>query len=107
LIIWLELTRKGISMTTVSRITFLSSNARRGADSERSLAKKMQRSLPSGVLAAVAREKHGLEPRSVGLDEETFNLDFIMEEERLTCPTSIRFLTVKKLAGRKQRESIW
>lgn len=39
LIMWLELTRKGISMTTVSRITFLSSKARRGADSERSLAK--------------------------------------------------------------------
>jgi hypothetical protein len=37
----------------------------------------------------------------VGLDEETFNLDFIMEEERLTLPTSIRFLTVKKRAGRK------
>src|SRR5215472_12226871 len=39
LIIWLGLTRKVISMTTVSRITFLSSKARRGADSKRSLAK--------------------------------------------------------------------
>jgi hypothetical protein len=37
----------------------------------------------------------------VGLDEETFNLDFIMEEEGLTLPTSIRFLTITKRAGRK------
>jgi len=107
LIMWLELTRKGISMTTVSRITFLSSKARRGADSERSLAKNMQRSPASGALAAVAQGKQGLEPRSVGLDEETFNLNFVTEEERLTFPTSMRLLTVKKLAGRKQRESIW
>jgi hypothetical protein len=65
------------------------------------IGQNMQRSPASGVLAAVARGKQGLEPRSVGLDEETFNLDFIMEEERLTLPTSIRFLTVKKRAGRK------
>jgi hypothetical protein len=71
------------------------------------IGQNMQRSPASGVLAAVARGKQGLEPRSVGLDEETFNLDFVTEEERLTFPTSMRFITVKKLAGRKQRESIW
>src|SRR5262249_36540902 len=71
------------------------------------IGQNMQRSPASGALAAVARGKQGLEPRSVGLDEETFNLDFVTEEERLACPTSMRFLTVKRLAGRKQRESIW
>jgi hypothetical protein len=70
------------------------------------IGKNMQRSPASGALAAVARAKQGLEHRSVALDEETFNLDFVMEE-RLACPTSIRFLTVRKLAVTKQRESIW
>src|SRR5262249_16499302 len=69
------------------------------------IGKNMQRSPASGALAAVARAKQGLEPRSVGLDEETFNLDFVIEE-RLACPTAMRLLTVRKLAGRKQRESI-
>jgi hypothetical protein len=58
-------------------------------------------------LAAVAQGNQGLEPRSVGLDEETLNLDFVTEEQRLTGPTSMRFSTVKKLTLRKQRESIW
>ena len=71
------------------------------------IGKNMQRSPASGALAAVARAKQGLEPRSVGLDEETFNLDFVMEDERFKCPTSMRFSTVKKLTLRKQRESIW
>jgi hypothetical protein len=67
----------------------------------------MQRSPASGALAAVARAKQGLEPRSVGLDEETINLDFVTEDEGLTCPTFIRFLNLKKRAVREQRESIW
>src|SRR5262249_10203557 len=58
----------------------------------------------SGALAAVARAKQGLEPRSVGLDEETFNLDFVTEE-RLACPTAMRFLTVRKLALRRSGQS--
>ena len=33
--------------------------------------------------------------------------DFVTEEEGLSCPTSMRFLTVKKRAVREQRESIW
>jgi len=60
-----------------------------------------------GVLAAVARGKQGLEPHSAGLDEETVNLDFVMEDERFKCPTFMRFSTVKKLTVRKQRESVW
>jgi hypothetical protein len=60
----------------------------------------MQRSPASGVLAAVARGKQGLEPRSVGLDEETFNLDFVTEEEGLTCPTSMRFLNGEETSGK-------
>jgi hypothetical protein len=60
----------------------------------------MQRSPASGVLAAVARAKQGLEPRSVGLDEETFNLDFVTEEERLACPTSMRFLNGEETSGK-------
>ena len=60
-----------------------------------------------GALAAVARANQGLEPRSVGIDEETFSLDFVTEEQRLTGPTSMRFSMVKKLTLRKQPESIW
>jgi hypothetical protein len=89
-------------MTTVSQITFLSSKARRGADLERSLGKTRgahPHQESSGVPAVVARGKQGLEPRSVGLDEESFNLDFVMEEERLTWPPFMRFLNGEDASG--------
>src|SRR5215813_2510761 len=98
---------KRVSMTTDSRIAYRDARKPAWCKSGTVIGRNMQRSPASGVLAAVARERQGLEPRSVGIDEETFNLDFVTEEQRLTGPTSMRFSMVKKLTLRKQRESIW
>ena len=94
-------------MTTDSRIAYRHAQKPAWCKSVTVIGRNMQRSPASGVLAAVARGKQGLEPHSVGLDEETFNLDFVMETSALSCRTSMRFSTVKKLTLRKQRESIW
>ena len=94
-------------MTTDSRIASRHAQKPAWCKSGTVIGRNMQRSPASGVLAAVARAKQGLEPHSVGLDEETFNLDFVMETSALSCRTSMRFSTVKKLTLRKQRESIW